>query len=61
MKKVFIIYGAVICILFSFSGYFGMPFWDSLDNSKWTPEGKQKVERSSRVGVYPGYNRYYHK
>ena len=61
MRNIFIIYGTVVCVLFAFSSYHGMPFWDSLDSSKWTPEGKQKTHSNARIGGYHGYNRYYHK
>ena len=59
MKKIFVVYGTLVCVLFAFSSYRGMPFLDSLDTSKWSPKGKQKVESNSRG--YRGYGRMYHK
>jgi hypothetical protein len=61
MKKFFVVYGTLICVLFAFSSYRGMPFLDAFDSSKWTPKGQQKVQATSRGGGYRGFHRTYHK
>jgi hypothetical protein len=59
MRNFFIIYGTLVCVLFSFSSYKGIPFFDSLDSSKWKPKGLQKSESTARG--YGGHRRFYHK
>lgn len=52
MKKVFLIYGTGICLLFAYASYSGWDVADSLKSGTWGPQGKQGPTKMGRSGLY---------
>lgn len=45
MKKVFFIWGSLICVLFTIAGLNGMTTSDLFDSDKWGPKGRSAYHK----------------
>lgn len=45
MKKVFIVYGTAICVLFAYASYSGWTVSDSIKSGQWGPQGHSKYHK----------------
>ncbi len=61
MKKFYLTTGTIICILFAFSSYRGIPFTQAMNPSEWKPKGKPTHTAGSSSYRRGGFHRFYHK
>ncbi len=45
MKKTFLVYGVVVCLLLAYSNFYGWKITDSFSSGKWGPHGKSMYHK----------------
>lgn len=45
MKRFFIIYGVIICLIFGYASLYGIDLSDSFKSGKWDPKGKSAYHK----------------